>query len=308
MKLEKVKIMTAGEVANFKTKMYSKGSEKKQLSSDYCARNINDLIQKHKDFYDLHIGLKYDKYALGIESYNIIRADKNQIFDDVKNGIPNYCTCGSNLKYISNFNFVGCSNYHDKRENHININYQNLQEIDSYFEFKSNFEFSNSYINDFKTYYNLNFLMSSIIYEFLFEVYGQKCYSENLSYNNYQTGVNSAKQSKKEELVVKSICNNVFENVKDQVHFQYYIDNKYFVKIPDLICSKNNIVYVFDVKKNNSITDILKLDLYQNIVKEYLKTKNDKREVKSFHICYDKDSFDDKNTRTITLNTLRNEF
>ena len=306
--MKKVKIMTAEEVANFKTKMYSKGSEKKQLSSDYCARNIKDLIQKHTDFYDVYIGLKYEKYSLAVDTYNDVKAQKNQVFEDVKSGINHFCTCGAKLRYIEHFNFVGCSDYHNKKEQHININYQPLTEVDSYWEFKSDFEFSNNYINDFKNYYNLNFLMSSIIYEYLFEIYGQKCYSENLSYNNYQTGVNSAKQSKKEELIVKSICNNVFENVKDQVHFHYYIDNKYYVRIPDLICSKGNTVFVFDIKKHNDATDILKLDLYQRIVTEYLKTKHDFREVKSFHICYDKDSYDDQNTRSITINTLRNEF
>ena len=308
MELKNVKIMSSEEVANFKTKLYGKGSDKKQLSSDYCARNIQDLIKKHRDFYDVYIGLKYDKYVLTTKSYNDIIIDNNTIFEEVKDGKEHLCNCGSALKYISNFNFVGCSNYNDKSEKHININYKEPQEIDSYFDFKSDFEFGKGYINEFKKHYNLNFLMSSIIYEFLFEVYGETCYSNELTYNSYQSGVNSASNSKKEELVVKSICKSIFNTAKEQLHFSYYLDEKYYVRIPDLICSKENIVFVFDVKKNNNITDLLKLDLYEKIVSQYLKSKGDNREVKSYHIVYDKDSYDDKNTRTITINTLKNEF
>jgi hypothetical protein len=307
MKVEKVKIMTTEEVADFKRKVYGKGSEKKQLSADYCAKNIKDLIKKHDEFHNVHIKEKYNKYKEYWESYNALVMDNNILFDEVKNNTKSHsCTCGAKLKYISNFNFVGCSDYRNESQKHININFKNISEYQSFEDFYYEFEFSNTYINDFKKHYKLDFLMSSIIYEFLFEVYGQKCYSNDLSYNNYQTGVNASKQSKKEELIVKSICLELFHIVKEQMHFSLVLNGKHCIRIPDLICSNKNKVYVFDVKKNNDVIDLDKLNLYQEIVKQHLANKNDKREVLSFHIVYDKNSTDDLKTRTLTINSISN--
>lgn len=304
MKLTNVKLMTPEEVAQFKKKVYGAGSEKKQLSANYCAENIEDLIKKHKDYYDIHLDNAYNKYVSSTKEWQNKILENNLIYEEVKsNAVEHFCNCGAKLRYINNFDFVGCSDYSNKENLHVNINFRNYIEIDDFYEYKANYEFSNSYINDFKRYYNIEFVMSSVIYEFLFTIYKQQCYSENLNYNTYQTGVKSSSESKKQELILKSILNTKFDKVKEQVHFSLYIDGKYSVRVLDFICSKDDTVYIIELKKHSGLFDYLKLDLYKKILQEYLKIKNNNRYVKTYTIIYEGDGDDN----CLTINQLQNE-
>jgi hypothetical protein len=309
MVLSKIKVMTAEEVANFKKKVYGAGSEKKQLSADYCAKNINDLIRKHEEYYLIHLEKKYNKYKEQYDSSISLSIDNNNIINDVKNNLhTHYCICGAELNYIKNYNFVGCTDYRNEDYRHTSYNYKAVTELQSFHQFCNDYTWSKTYLNDFRNHYGITFIMASVLYEFLFEVYGQECYAIELKSNTFQTGVNASKQSKKEEFIVKSICNELFDIVSDQVHFSLEIDGKYSVRIPDLICSNESKVVVFDIKKNNNIVDLLKLNLYQDIVTQVCKDRNDYRIVESYHIVYDKKAYTDHTTRTITINDLKPKF
>jgi hypothetical protein len=306
MKITNVKLMTTEEVANFKTKVYGSGSEKKQLSSDYCAKNINDIIQKHKDYKDIHLNNAYEKSVNWTLSNNEKIKENNKIVNDVKNGIKHFCICGSELRFVSNFNFVGCSNWNNQNQKHISFNERQINNVIEYNDFISTYEFSTTYLNDFKKHYKMDFIMSSILYEYLFEVYKQNCYCKNLNYNNYQNGVNSQKESKKQELIIKSICLNKFKKVVDQLHFSLKIDNKFSVRIFDLVCSNDDYIYILEIKKHKDLQDVLKLNLYQDILKQYLTQINDTRPVKSYTIVYEGEG--DLSSNCLTIKDLENEF
>jgi hypothetical protein len=306
MKITNVKLMTTEEVANFKTKVYGSGSEKKQLSSDYCAKNINDIIQKHKDYKDIHLKNAYEKSII----WNLLNNEKiienNKIVNDVKNGIKHFCVCGSELRYVNNFNFVGCSNWNNQSEKHISYNERTINKIIEYDDFINTYEFPALYLNDFKNYYNLNFIMVSILQEYLFQVYKQECYSERLNFNTYQKVSNSQRESKKQELIIKSICLNKFKKVVDQLHFSLKIDNKFSVRIFDLVCSNDDYIYILEIKKHKDLQDVLKLNLYQDILKQYLTQINDTRPVKSYTIVYEGEG--DLSSNCLTIKDLENEF
>jgi hypothetical protein len=304
MKIEKVKLMNTEEVSNFKKKIYGAGSEKKQLSADYCVKNIDQLIQWHNEYFDIHIKSEYEKYIQKTESYNESLHEKNQIFIDVKNGSNNHkCICGSSLRYVKNFDFVGCSNYNNSGQRHTTINFKEQREINDYFTFKSEYEFPKTYLNLFKKHYKIDFVMSSVLYEFLFNIYKINPYTE-FDYNVYNTGIHNQIKSKSEELIVKSICKSRYDNVLEQVHFSMLLDGKFSVRIVDLICAKDDTIYVIEQKKHSGLVDVLKLELYKDIVTAYLISKNDNRKVKAFTVVYEGAESEGD---FITLNYFKNE-
>lgn len=297
--------MRAEEVASFKKKVYGAGSEKKLLSADYCMDNITDLIQKHKDFKDIFIMQKWEEYNASRNGWIKSAKERNEIFERVYHGEQVLCNCGSSLHYLVKFGFVGCTNFKNENFKHDSYNFNDeIPEIKSFTDFKKEFEFPSTYLNHFKNHYNIPFVMSSILFEYLFEIYGQKPHA-NITHNVYNTGVKNALRSRNEEFLLAGLAKKKFDKVIEQPHFSMYLEGKYSVRIVDLLCTRNNTVYVLEQKKDESLCDFLKLELYRKIVETYLREKNDLRKVESYFVVYSNQATSPK---CLTLDYFKNEF
>lgn len=236
MIISNVKLMTAEEVSNFKMSLY-KGDEKKQESAKYCADNLKLLCQKHDEFYNYLTDEYYRLYLEKKNAYSSAIIESNEIYLSVKSGKDKFCTCGAKLRYISNFDFVGCSNFKDQTLQHCNFNYKEPIEILTKRDFIKQTEiFGQNYLSKFKKWLKIEFVSTSVLYEFLFTVAGLKPYFA-IDTSKYNTILNSKTDSKTQESVLKELLKTKYKTVLDQPHFRCDINDVSSVRIPDFICS-----------------------------------------------------------------------
>ena len=307
MRIEKVKLMSAEEVARFKSNIYGKGSEKKQLSINYCADNTKQIIEWHREYKAIHLMKRFENAVAQQKLAQSRQDEHNQIVFEIKEELKtHYCQCGSPMHYIPRYGFAGCTNYRNQNYKHDTYNFRDFEYKPlNYEDFAKDYQFPSTYLNDFKQHYNIAFVMSSILYEFLFEINNETPHA-NINTNVYNTGVRNALRSKTEEMIAKSIIRNKFKTVKEQVHFSLELNGVYSVRVIDLLASNENEVFVFEQKKHEHLCDFEKMELYRRIVEIFLRQRKDNRVVKSYFIIYDQE--ETSNEKCLTLNQLKNEF
>ena len=272
----------------------------------YCENNFDDLLKFHDQFPE-----DYKNYIFLRETKRKIQLKKKILFDNkqyelIKSGEVIKCTCGENLRIIPGYNFAGCPNYLDKSQKHLTYNFRDIPEIKS----KNDFDFSlypigKNYLNLFKIFNHIpRNIMPSIIFKFVIRIGNKKPYAD-INEDYYNVVVDNNHKSKNEENIVFEILKKQFPVVLSQPNFEFEYNGKRTNKIPDFVCSNTREVIIFEVKKSKCNADIKKLDLYEQIINEYLKEHNDKRLLKSFIVFYEDDcpSFSIKNS--IHVNNLR---
>ena len=289
--------MSKQEVDSFQSFIKDNNDHKKTSSSKWCAENIDTLIKWHKEYKDIFLRQKYEKYVKGFDAARAMMEKQNEVFNKIVNGDIVKCICGANLRLVTNFNFIGCSDWTNKSVVHSkNISCPSQSsDVMTYVEFLKdpyNTDFGKMYLNGFRSYYEINKIMASVVFEFLFTINKEVCYCPELTASYFQGAVHSKDRANVEETVIKPILEQKFKKVVEQCHIKYSTDViREQVSIPDFVCSNDSLIVVFDVKKDIGQGDLKKLNFYQDLV-EFIRRKQEAdsglppKKISSYTILY----------------------
>ncbi len=198
--------------------------------------------------------------------------------------------CGEKLKYISSYDFWGCSNYKDPGQHstfskkdpvfnyyHVNIPAHWIPEIIDELQLKGK-------------------LTAKPLYEFYIGM-GLEDLRTKYGYRSSLNVINSLTKTKRasveQELKALKHLQSIFTKVVYQQCISYKIKGeKEKFCIPDFICGSDEEVYVIDAKLD--ACNDTKMLLYISLVSFITSSKKDKRPVNGGHIMYAEHSYQPK--------------
>lgn len=247
---------------------------RRELSDRWCIVNADFIIDSYKEFY-----IKYPAFIKSEQEVkNKADYDKavrhTQIFNAIKDGDASHkCLCGGTLRYINwhDGGFIGCSNY-KQPVTHTKVYYHPYPASLLATEPR---EIGKKHLNEFRSEYDMpDFVMTSSIFMILqtFKV-PLLCH---LNFYDFQNGVNSSRESKRQEQMLLFKLKPRFEKVHYQMGIKYTKDGaKWNVAIPDYICYNKSepVMKVYDCKKAVRNIDEDQLNKYTSLVDFLLKKK-----------------------------------
>lgn len=324
------RILSEEESKKYYTSLIQKNNtnKKKEFTINYCLQNKDKLIELHNKYledklnseYKKHYESSKDYYKKKVEQFLNYNNEYEDRVNDFNHKLENVATltcegCGSPMRYIANFNFIGCTNYKNENYNHVSYNYPRMIEapVDytlSFEDFKEkSFSIPVKYIEDIRGFYNLpRELMPSIMYEFFYSIWGLNKLNPEISEDIYSVAVRNKRKSMMEESIIHPILLMLAKKVLNQPVIQYkrINDDKLYYCIPDFIASSDSVVMVIDVKKSLANSDLIKLGMYHQLIQFILNNHNDTRIVKSYQYFYSGE--ESEREKSITLKQLENEF
>lgn len=291
-----------------------KNAQKDEASLIYCTNNLNKIISDYEifktNYKESKLKEQEDYYNKSLESYNnkIENAKKTElIIQNIQAGELYLCKCGGKLRYIDNFNFVGCVNYKDKSKEHNTINFPNWSIINDYKPKKYEIEYSKKHLELFRNQFNIpDFVKLSILYNFLksnnVEILG------DLSLDFYNNSRNSNLNSNNEEKIILQILKNKFKKVYHQqgIKFKTNLDFGYKTKVPDFIAVNDDCIYLFEAKKSISNIDSSQLFLYNLLLQHILDNKKQHKNIKCYFIIFDPNFNQEHYKNCLTIEKLNN--
>jgi hypothetical protein len=226
-------------------------------------------LQKHSDkIIKLHEEYKLDEHnkqeAKYKEHLEVIKQN-NDFVDGIKNGAVEYCICGSELKFVSNFNFVGCSNWQDKTKEHKSYNYKkNYYKDDPFFTY-----YSLDYLSDIckiiKSKYNIK-IQAGNLYEF-YTLNKVTLLRHEITKEKFSKLKQNSEISKKREILIKSILeqNNLRFGYQKKIMYKLK-DKKQTHAIPDFIVLFDNSLCIIEQKKNLESCNDYQLIFYKELL------------------------------------------
>lgn len=292
-----------------------KQNNSKEYSVIYCNQFNDKLVKWYNEFkvdYTNELILKEEKtYQQRLKSfidYKKSCREKDKIIDDIRYNNAEYlCECGNKLKYVENFNFVGCTNYRDKSKHHSYINYTDWEKLNQQeLNITVNpVEYSKNHLDLFRVRYDIpKNVKMSVIYKTL-KSNGVEFLCD-INESRFNIGRNASNNSNLEEILIKEILENKFEKVSYQPGIKYKTESSlnWQVKIPDYICQNSESIFVFDAKKNIDNIDIDQLKFYHELV-DFIRFKHGiNKQVKSYFIVFDPLNTD-KISNCLTINKLK---
>lgn len=277
-----------------------------EFSINYCSENIKQLIDWYENFEFLYQEQKYIEACKNLQQRKINAINTEKIINDVINGKNHLCTCGSKLRYIENYNFVGCTNYKNKSIKHDSYNYPNWELINSNNNINTeDFKLTGDHLSNYKLFFNIpKEVKTSVIFKFL-KANNVKFHVE-INESKFNLLPQEKRNSSNEELIIKNILEQKYKKVNYQSGIEYQLDNieKWNSCIPDFICQNDTEIVVFEVKKSIENVYYNQLDLYHNLI-DILKTKsNINKVVKSYFIIFT--PFTGGYNKCLTINNLKN--
>lgn len=236
--------------------------KKKNKSLDLIELNKDLILKKYKELLD-----DLNKKEIKFESeYN----ENVKFFESKK------CKCGSNLNFIKDFDFWGCSDYKNKEADH--ISFSGIEPK----IFKDKISISGHWVALLIKDLGLKGKIQANILSNWFKNQGLEDLSEKCGYKPYGFFgyVETNKKSKEQEHKYLSIFNDFFNKVSYQQCIRYkLIGEEEKFCIPDFICGTDKIVFVIDCKLNSNSFDDDKSKLYLELVRFIINNLENKRDV-----------------------------
>lgn len=267
---------------------------KKENSIKYCIDNKDFLVSSIIEYAQ---ALEDDAYQEWNNYESKRKKDitlNNEVVSQIRAGIHHKCECGGNLRWIEQYQFVGCADYFNSTKTHTRLRYK------EYIPIKFSYRYSKNYLSDFKKCYNLpEYLMVSVLFSFLYRVWDLQPLAE-INEEYFMTGKKNADRSKTEEAVIEQMLRSIYPKVVYQPNFTVvYADGRKDLKIPDFLCGNLSSVLIVEVKKTTYLADQDKLDLYTHIVNKYKQFEGDSRILNACTIFYERLSTDKPDTSTL---------
>jgi hypothetical protein len=219
-----------------------------KMHSDYCSIEWHDQWEKRK------------QNSIDVRNHNLK-------INNIKNGDIEYCICGSELKFVTNYNFVGCSNYLDKTQKHTIMYYKQPWYEDDSEPFSATFKLH--YLSDIckkiKQQYNIK-IQSSNLFEF-YLLNNVELLNKNITRETFKNAVQASETSKKREILIKSILekNNIRFGYQRKIIYKIK-DGKQSHAIPDFIAFINDKFYIIEQKKNMHNINEYQVDFYKDLI------------------------------------------
>jgi prophage maintenance system killer protein len=277
----------------------------------WLAKNKDKVVDDHNKFIKEYYSRKLKKAKERHKEY-LVKAFANneeveRVFNKLKDGEKIQCICKGNLRLVpyNGSHFIGCDNFREKVE-HSKFYYKNDLNDFSLGNFDEYFEYPKHYLSSIIKEYNYpKYVKASNFYEFL-KINGIQLATHIDEETFYRVSL-AAKKSRDREKIIKPILEKIFDKVWHQLHITVkYEGENQRIKIPDFICKRNDMLYIFEQKKSveNCMDD--QLDEYVDLVK-YI-TKNDS--INGYFIVEEEtdNEFFKEITNYFTIKTLQNEF
>lgn len=270
---EYVEILTKKEINDF-IKILDKKNKSSNSNNRYLTENKKTLIKEYQ---------KYENDIINVFKSNLKDYEKDlKLWDEKK------CLCGKKLKYIDGYNFWGCSDYQNKEKEHLTFKHNQQEYFDSRFK-NIKVRLSAHWCTDIIKKVNLVekirakellLFYISLNLEDLRKKYGYKSTSKSIS-----AYVIANKESKREELEIRTFLEPFFDKVIHQIYVRYKLKTSVEkIKIFDLIVSDKNQVYLIEIKRHNIYIDEEQLELYFELLNHIMEKNEDKRTLKSLFI------------------------
>lgn len=268
---------------------------KRERSDRWCIENSDFIIESYKEFYIQYpLFLKSEQEIKNKAEYDkAIR--HTQIFNAIKQGDTSHkCLCGGVLKYIDwhEGGFIGCTNY-KQPVTHTKVYYHPYPACLLTTEPR---EIGKKHLNEFRLEYDIpDYVMTSSIFMILqtFEV-PLLCH---LNFYDFQNGVNSSRESKRQEQMLLFKLKPKFQIVHYQKGIKFTKDgSKWSVAIPDYICYNKHepLIKVYDCKKAVRNIDDVQLDKYTSLIDFLLKKKGSADwKVEGHFLIFDPEEYSD---------------
>jgi ssDNA-binding Zn-finger/Zn-ribbon topoisomerase 1 len=276
-----------------------KNVNKKNLSLNWCETNTQYLIDKYNSFINVYIDLLFEKKLTSIQKHNESLESNNEFIESVKSGETHLCQCGSKLRYITYYNFVGCSNYNDLSFKHDTYKVK-LKFTEPA---KENLEIPKTYLLEFRKYAKIpDYVQESIIYKTL--LMNDCKIIANIDSSKYNIAPIASKDSKIEEGIILNKLKSKYKSVLVQQGIKVYDGFNWFTKIPDYICFSNpQEIFVYDAKKAIRNIDTTQLNIYVDAIRLISK---DSASVTGYFIIADREDYTNEyllnyNCFTITM-------
>jgi len=248
--IEYARCMSKSECENFFSRLIASSNRKINSYTVTLEQNKSKLIEA------------YNKYALLTEE-NSKHVEK-EFQEDYSAFVNKRCVCGSEVTYITGFNFYGCSNFKEKVRHKNFIDKENGP-------YKHRVEPSTSYIT--KILYDLD-LKTILNAKALFNFYCELGFPDlSLKYNGqpYSKTINTYTNVKKaaSEFEKKSVeyLKSIYPIVIPQFGILYKIAGKNEAKcFIDALCSNSKEVHIYECKTSKWDVDDEQKNLYISLI------------------------------------------
>lgn len=245
---------------------YHKDKNNPESQLSWLQKNASDVIALNDMYYDDE---RERLISEGIAKCKIRQAN-NKIVDAVKNGEIVKCTCGHNLLWVQNYEFVGCTNYRDTSKEHNHP--KNYSEHTDESKFDSEFipPISCTYLSCIckiiKQKHNIK-IQASNLYEF-YILNNVTIYNRQITREQFLSIRDSSILSKKREILVKSILEENKIRFGHQKKIMYKIKgDKQGHSIPDFVAVINGVYTIIEQKKNIDNLSDTQVNFYKELLR-----------------------------------------
>jgi hypothetical protein len=242
----------------------NKNNPEAQLS--WLQKNASEVIGLNEMYYISELERQKQEGILKCQ----IKKENNKTIDAVKNGEIVKCSCGNNLKWVENYNFVGCSNYRDLSTEHNHPkNYSDFTDdskfLDSDFEPSISSTYLSVICQIIKKEHNTK-IQANNLYEF-YILNNVKIYNNDISRDKFFILRESSALSKKREILIKNILE------EHNIRFGYQKNIMYKIKgdcqshkIPDFVAVINGVYTIIEQKKNIDNINDSQVEFYKELI------------------------------------------
>jgi hypothetical protein len=241
-----------------------KNNSESQLS--WLQKNSSEVIGFNEMYYIYEFKRQKQEGILRCQD----RQEKNKIIDSVKNGEIVKCSCGSNLRWVKDYNFVSCSNYQDTSKQHnYPKNYSEHTDVSKYTDSDFVPVISSQYLSNIckiiKQEHNIK-IQANNLYEF-YILNNVKIYNDDISRDKFFMLRDLSSLSKKREILIKNILEENNIRFGYQKNIMYKIkDERQGHKIPDFVAVINGVYTIIEQKKNIDNINDFQVDFYKELI------------------------------------------
>jgi hypothetical protein len=307
--------------------------DKHQMSKKWVTQNIDRIKTDHANYDDVMLAENYYKLEerrklnlqrvyeknKEIEKHN---AEMERKIDEYKKGMSVICGCERNglMRYIEEYNFLGCCDYKKEGCARETINYkypypedEHLVETD-YEQAYAEYEYKKTYLSSMKKYYKYpKYVKVSDIYRLL-KLENIPLYNEEINDKTFSIGPQVSMQSRQEEEMLYGKMTHLLKGLKimyqPEIAYKTNVDDIEHFARPDYIVYNTEKIIILEAKKDIWNCDVNKLEFYHNLV-DCIPKKNSNVDIFSFHLIFDRSEANADmiiKNKVITINDLQDVF
>lgn len=274
--LDYVYVMNSKEIDNFYAVLRERDLKIKLNSNLKLLENKDSLIKGYQGYEEKWVAVckaRNDKFELQKANW----------------GKKICIECGSSLYFNTNHGFWGCSSYGDgKKHTTFPVDFQEKTDLG---EHEAGVSIGKNWIHEILKGLHLNNDIKSAMALCFYQEMGlpdlrikyDRSSTSGLFGNYQDTKRRTSSEEKEIEGYLKTIC----EKVTSQIGICYRLNGEVEkICFVDIIASDKKAVFVIEIKTDMVSINQNQLELYSNLIKFYLTSKNDVRVLRSLFIYY----------------------